>query len=62
MYNRRSQLKGVFQSALPGGSKVGQTAAFTILDCIYRNKTYYVLDLLVWNSHSLFNCSVWTAN
>ncbi|KRT84981.1 hypothetical protein AMK59_2393, partial [Oryctes borbonicus] len=58
VYNRRGQMKAVFQSNLPGGNHLSQSN-FTLLDCIYRNKekTYYVLDALVWNSCSLLHCS-----
>lgn len=60
VYNRRGEKKSVFQSNLPGGGKFSKAITFTLLDCIYRaqEKTYYVLDVLVWNSHSLLNCSV----
>ena len=52
-----------FPSSLPGGckvAKVGKTGKTgnCILDCIYvdRDRTFYVLDLILWNGVSFFGC------
>ncbi|KAI4471529.1 snurportin1 rnut1 protein rna u transporter 1 [Holotrichia oblita] len=59
VFTRRGEKKAIFHSNLPGGSKFSNANTFTLLDCIYRGqeRTYYILDVLVWNSHSLLNCS-----
>ncbi|XP_022917925.1 snurportin-1 isoform X2 [Onthophagus taurus] len=59
VYNRLNQLKGTFQTTLPGGGIETANHRITLLDCVYRNqdKTFYVLDILAWNSMSLINCS-----
>lgn len=50
-----------FSSCLPGGSARSHTSrdAFCILDCIWdaAQETYWVLDLMCWGGHALFNCS-----
>ncbi|CCD62354.1 Snurportin-1 [Caenorhabditis elegans] len=50
-YNKGGREVSRFQSRLPGGNTRAKNQAWTILDCIYSNQTYYVLDLLSWNAH-----------
>ncbi|CAO4368025.1 unnamed protein product [Caenorhabditis nigoni] len=51
-YNKAGRQVGQFQSRLPGGnSRSKPDQSWTILDCIYSNHVYYVLDLLSWNAH-----------
>mmetsp|Transcript_2514 Transcript_2514/g.6563 ORF Transcript_2514/g.6563 Transcript_2514/m.6563 type:complete len:409 (+) Transcript_2514:140-1366(+) len=49
-----------FQSRLPGGSRLDTSGAGAcVLDCIYHeaNATYYVVDMMVWKGHSLYDCT-----
>ncbi|XP_054721415.1 snurportin-1-like [Uloborus diversus] len=62
-YARNGYFLQSFQSLIPGGSRKVQDAsggAYTILDCIYveLTKTYYVLDVMCWNSHPLYDSEV----
>lgn len=36
------------------------TADYTILDCIYSevDRTYYILDVMCWRGHSVYDCPV----
>jgi len=50
-----------FPSSLPGGSKGKKSSGGKqncILDCIYceRDRTFFVLDLILWNGVSFFGC------
>jgi hypothetical protein len=47
-----------FPSNLPGGGRFVSSKGNSIIDCIYvdRDKTFYVLDLILWNSVSFFGC------
>ncbi|XP_054706628.1 snurportin-1-like [Uloborus diversus] len=59
-YARNGYFLQSFQSFIPGGSRQVQDVsggAYTILDCIYveLTKTYYVLDVMCWNSHPLYD-------
>ncbi|CAI5440805.1 unnamed protein product [Caenorhabditis angaria] len=47
-YNKAGRVIQQFQSKLPGGNDRGKYT-FSILDCIYHDKVYYVLDILSWN-------------
>ncbi|KFM80636.1 hypothetical protein X975_25159, partial [Stegodyphus mimosarum] len=47
-----------FPSLLPGGNKSdGVRHAYCLLDCIFNeiDKTYYILDVMCWNSHPCFD-------
>ncbi|XP_055946653.1 snurportin-1-like isoform X2 [Argiope bruennichi] len=49
-----------FPSNLPGGNKVISSKplhVYCFLDCIYNEveKTYYILDIMCWNSHPCFD-------
>ncbi|KAF5287869.1 hypothetical protein FQA39_LY15645 [Lamprigera yunnana] len=57
-YNLRGKLQAQFSSHLPGGCQTNTFFKFTVLDCIFslKNNTYYILDVLAWNSYSLKNC------
>ncbi|GFT91065.1 snurportin-1 [Nephila pilipes] len=48
-----------FQSELPGGNKKSSIPmhVYSLLDCIYDavNRTFYVLDIMCWNSHPCFD-------
>jgi snurportin-1 len=50
-----------FQSALPNGSTDTRQSrdVFCILDCIFHKpaKTYFVLDMMCWKGHLLYNCA-----
>uniref|UniRef100_A0A1I7TFY2 Snurportin-1 n=1 Tax=Caenorhabditis tropicalis TaxID=1561998 RepID=A0A1I7TFY2_9PELO len=50
-YNKAGRQIGQFQSRLPGGNSRAKNQSWTILDCIFSNQVYYVLDLLSWNAH-----------
>ncbi|CAI2347211.1 unnamed protein product [Caenorhabditis sp. 36 PRJEB53466] len=50
-YNKSGRQVAQFQSKLPGGSSRGKNGSWTILDCIYHDRIYYVLDVLSWNAH-----------
>ncbi|XP_044757992.1 snurportin-1 isoform X2 [Coccinella septempunctata] len=48
-----------FASSLPGGStRKTQKEGLTVLDCILNEntKTFFILDMLVWNSVSFLEC------
>jgi len=46
----------VHPSHLPGGSHHSAGKDTTILDCLYSeiNQTYYILDLMCWNGHAVY--------
>lgn len=51
----------VFESVLPAGAnsyKGNKTTDYCILDCIYDQTTftYYVLDLMCWKGHPIYDC------
>ncbi|KAF1767959.1 hypothetical protein GCK72_007919 [Caenorhabditis remanei] len=50
-YNKAGRQLGQFQSRLPGGNSRSKNQSWTILDCIYANQVYHVLDVLTWNAH-----------
>ena len=43
-----------------GTCKSYYCADSTVLDCVYNEleKTYYVLDLMCWNGHSVYDTEV----
>ncbi|XP_005994966.1 snurportin-1 isoform X2 [Latimeria chalumnae] len=49
-----------FPSLLPGGNRRNSAVGkdYTILDCIYNevNRTYYVLDVMCWRGHPVYDC------
>lgn len=47
-----------FPSMLPGGNRHICPRGFALLDCIWSevNKTYYVLDLVMWLNQSIMEC------
>lgn len=51
-YSKSGYLINTFPSYLPGGNRANANRD-SILDCIYNelDKTYYVLDVMSWNSH-----------
>lgn len=60
-YTKSGYCVNNFPSYLPGGNKHQQQSFFakdyTILDCIFSDtdRTFYVLDLMCWRGHSVFN-------
>jgi snurportin-1 len=58
---RSGSIFQTFSSCLPGGSwaQGGSPDAFSVLDAIYSpaTGTYYVLDIVAWNSYMLYDCS-----
>lgn len=63
-YTKSGYVVNTFPSALPGGNKKqrtdssgSQSSSYSILDCIYNemDKTYYILDVMCWNAHPLFD-------
>ncbi|XP_020293861.1 snurportin-1 [Pseudomyrmex gracilis] len=64
-YNKYGVLCDVFNSALPGGSLSRypnsiHALQYAILDCIWvkTKQTYYVLDVLFWNSLPFTDCEM----
>lgn len=56
-YAKNGKCVKCFPSLLPGGSRrKTKYRKSTILDCVYNEleKTYYVLDLMCWNGHSIY--------
>lgn len=49
-----------FPSMLPGGNHQIRQRGFALLDCIWSevNKTYYVLDLIMWLNQSILESEV----
>lgn len=47
-----------FPSMLPGGNRHHSPRGFALLDCIWSevDKTYYVLDLVMWLNQSIIEC------
>ncbi|KAG7163834.1 Snurportin-1-like [Homarus americanus] len=47
-----------FPSLLPGGNRHTYNKGYALLDCIWSetNKTYYILDLIVWLNQSIMEC------
>lgn len=60
-YTKSGYMVNTFPSDIPGGNKKQRVNSsgnqYSILDCIYNemDKTYYVLDVMCWNSHPLFD-------
>ncbi|XP_005069635.1 snurportin-1 isoform X1 [Mesocricetus auratus] len=59
-YTKSGYCVNRFSSLLPGGNRRNSTTAkdYTILDCIYSevNQTYYVLDVMCWRGHPVYDC------
>ena len=57
VYTRKGIRVNTFQSGLPGGSHDCYSGV-TVLDAIFcrDETTYFVLDVLSWNSHSMLEC------
>ena len=57
VYTRKGIHINTFQSGLPGGSR-GCYSGITVFDAIFchQQATYFVLDVMVWNGHTLFEC------
>ncbi|KAL8602313.1 hypothetical protein ACOMHN_022826 [Nucella lapillus] len=56
-YAKNGKCVRSFPSLLPGGCRrKSKYRNSTILDCVYNelDKTYYVLDLMCWNGHSIY--------
>lgn len=56
-YSRSGFFLNSFPSYLPGGNRRQQNErGCSILDCLYSevNKTYYVLDMMCWNGHQIY--------
>ncbi|ODM96480.1 Snurportin-1, partial [Orchesella cincta] len=65
IFSRTDEYLGSYKSLLPGGcayyygdTNVNRYRGVTILDCVWSqlSETFYVLDLICWNSHSCVNC------
>uniref|UniRef100_A0A224Z910 Snurportin-1 n=1 Tax=Rhipicephalus zambeziensis TaxID=60191 RepID=A0A224Z910_9ACAR len=58
-YARNGYRIAMFSSLLPGGSKFsdGKHSDFCLLDCVFSevHRTYYILDLLCWKSHPVYD-------
>ncbi|CAN8005663.1 unnamed protein product, partial [Ixodes hexagonus] len=61
-YARNGYHMATFSSLLPGGSKgvEGKFSDYCLLDCVYSelHRVYYVLDLMCWKSHPIFDSEV----
>lgn len=60
IYTKSGYMINSFPSLIPGGSRTNPDAplhAYSLLDCIYSeiDKTYYILDVMCWNSHPCFD-------
>ncbi|XP_004712107.1 snurportin-1 [Echinops telfairi] len=59
-YTKSGYCVNRFPSLLPGGNRRNSATAkdYTILDCIYSevNQTYYVLDVMCWRGHPVYDC------
>uniref|UniRef100_A0A7N4PHX5 Snurportin-1 n=1 Tax=Sarcophilus harrisii TaxID=9305 RepID=A0A7N4PHX5_SARHA len=59
-YTKSGYCVNRFPSLLPGGNKRTSSTGkdYTILDCIYSelNQTYYVLDMMCWRGHPVYDC------
>ncbi|XP_043845144.1 snurportin-1 [Dromiciops gliroides] len=59
-YTKSGYCVNRFPSLLPGGNKRTSSTGkdYTILDCIYSelNQTYYVLDVMCWRGHPVYDC------
>ncbi|KAK7116316.1 snurportin-1-like [Littorina saxatilis] len=56
-YSKGGHFIRSFPSHLPGGKRrQSQSKNCTVLDCVYNEleKTFYVLDLMCWNGHSIY--------
>lgn len=56
VYTKSGYMLKSFPSKLPGGNR-SNPGAYSLLDCIYSEleKTYYILDVMCWNSHPCFD-------
>lgn len=56
-FNKRAKKAFTFKSNLPGGGKSNGNK-LTVFDCIFHQEssTFYILDLLVWNSVPFIDC------
>ncbi|KAK8742304.1 hypothetical protein OTU49_001789 [Cherax quadricarinatus] len=57
-YSKSGVMVSQFPSLLPGGNRHTCSKGYALLDCIWSevNKTYYVLDLIVWVNQSIMEC------
>nr|XP_045606646.1 snurportin-1-like [Procambarus clarkii]XP_045606655.1 snurportin-1-like [Procambarus clarkii] len=57
-YAKSGTMVGQFPSLLPGGNRQTNFKGYALLDCIWSetNKTYYVIDLIVWLNQSVMGC------
>ncbi|XP_059160053.1 snurportin-1-like [Physella acuta] len=56
-YTKSGHCINSFPSHLPGGYRKNADKDTTILDCLYSeaNRTYYILDLMCWNGHTVYD-------
>lgn len=47
---------GRFESAIPGGSPRGRDS-HSVLDVVYADGAYYVLDVMCWGGYLLYDCT-----
>ncbi|KAE8617313.1 hypothetical protein XENTR_v10009032 [Xenopus tropicalis] len=61
-YTKSGYCVNRFPSLLPGGNRHNNASGkdYTILDCIYNEetRTYYVLDVMCWRGHPVYDCQV----
>ncbi|XP_071536745.1 LOW QUALITY PROTEIN: snurportin-1 [Panulirus ornatus] len=57
-YAKSGIMVNQFPSLLPGGNRHTASKGYALLDCIWSeiNKTYYVIDLVVWLNQSIMEC------
>ena len=60
VYAKSGVMVRQFPSMLPGGNRRLHTRGFAMLDCIWSevNKTYYILDLVMWLNQPIIECEV----
>ncbi|MPC16774.1 Snurportin-1 [Portunus trituberculatus] len=58
VYAKSGVMVREFPSMLPGGNRRICSRGFALLDCIWSevNKTYYILDLIMWRNQSIMEC------
>ncbi|TNN00403.1 hypothetical protein fugu_011649 [Takifugu bimaculatus] len=61
-YTKSGYCVNRFPSLLPGGNRHNSAMGkdYTILDCIYSevDRTFYILDVMCWRGHPVYDCAV----
>ncbi|KAG9337015.1 hypothetical protein JZ751_029874 [Albula glossodonta] len=62
VYTKSGYCVNRFPSLLPGGNRHNSAMGkdYTILDCIFSevDRAYYILDIMCWRGHPVYDCSV----